>query len=101
MNLFISFCKIIMTPRLYRHNNKPLVKLYMSTLNPKKGFIAYLINGKLKGKFGMKIFDLYKTGDFVLIEGSINIKSKKKKMRKKKIITINIKKIRPAQIVFK
>lgn len=101
MNLFICCCKILMTPRLYRHNKKPLVKVYMSTLNNKKGLITYFIQAKSKGKLGLKIFDLYKKGDFVLIEGSVNIKYKKKKVKNKKIIIINIKQIHPAYIYFK
>lgn len=106
MNLFISLCKIIRTPRLYRYNNKPLVKVYMSTLNNKKGLITYIIEGKATGKLGFELFDLYRKGDFVLVEGSVNIKYQKKKiyqknLKNKKFIIINIKQIHAAHIVFK
>ena len=106
MNLFIGLCKIIMTPRLYRYNNKALVKVYMSTLNNKKGLITYFVQAKATGRLGFELFDLYRKGDFILIEGSVSIKHQKKKiyqknLKNKKFIVINVKQIHAAHIVFK
>lgn len=105
MNIVIFTGRILNQPRLLRYKKKVLTKLVVCVPNNKKGVSCYNIQANAKGKIGNEIFDIYRKGDFVIIEGSINIHSKKISINKKymkivKFITIRIKRIHPASLIF-
>nr|WCH56108.1 hypothetical protein [Calliblepharis sp.] len=77
MNLFIGTCKIINNPRLYQSNKTIFLKMTVSLFNKKKNIYLHPITVQAKGKIGIRIFDIYKKADFIMIEGSIKKKIKK------------------------
>lgn len=106
MNLFTFTGKIVKIPRLYRYNKKALTTIVLSTVNNKKGLFSYTVYCRAKNKLARTIFDLYRKGDFVIIEGSITIKQKsiinhQSKNKIKNFIVLKIHQIHPVSIVFK
>nr|AOM64531.1 putative single-stranded DNA binding protein [Riquetophycus sp.] len=98
MNLFICKARIVTTPRLYRDKQKALTKMMLCLYNNKKSSSFYFTYAQAKGKVAHFIFDGYKKGSFIIIQGSTTIRSKKsssinKKIRLKKKIIIKIKKV--------
>ncbi|CCP38187.1 putative single-stranded DNA binding protein (plastid) [Chondrus crispus] len=105
MNIFISTGRIVKHPKLLRYKHKTLVRTMICVPNNKKKATFYLINVNSKGKIGNDIFDIYRKGDFVVIEGLVSIKFKKISMNNKyikniKYINIKINKIHPASLIF-
>ena len=98
MNLFIFTARIITVPRLYRHNKKPIAQMWLCLANTKKKSPWYNICANARGKLAHQIFQIHRKGDFVIIKGSITIKSKKisssgQSFKVKKNIKIQIQKI--------
>nr|YP_009295692.1 conserved hypothetical plastid protein [Mastocarpus papillatus]AOL58176.1 conserved hypothetical plastid protein [Mastocarpus papillatus] len=105
MNICTITGKILKQPRLLRYNKKALTKIFICMPNNKRGVSFYNIKAHATGKIGMEIFDVYRKGDFVIIEGFINIKIKKITMNNKyikiiKSIHIKINRIHPASLIF-
>ena len=106
MNLFVSTSRIVTQPKLIRYKQKALTNMVLSILNDKKGSFFYTLKAKAKNKLAHEIYDTYRQGDFVIVEGFITIKTKKiitnkNKFRTKKIVTLRINQIHPASIIFK
>ena len=96
MNLFIFVARIVTVPRLYRYKQKAITKMLICLPNVKKCSTFYYITAQAKSKLAHYIFDIYKKGNFVIIQGSLNIKSykyydmnSKRKYNKKLIIKVH------------
>nr|QOS04630.1 putative single-stranded DNA binding protein [Sarcopeltis skottsbergii] len=105
MNIFICTGRIIKHPKLLRYKHKRLINTVICVPNNKKKATFYLINTSGRGKVGNEIYDIYRKGDFVMIEGLISIKSHKINMNNKyikhiKYINIKINRIHPASLIF-
>nr|QVY58011.1 putative single-stranded DNA binding protein [Betaphycus gelatinus] len=106
MNLFIFTCRVISKPKLLRYKKQSFVYMKFSLCNDKKGIDFYNVVALAKSKVVNQIFDIYKKGDFIIVEGSIKIKSHRinaicKNYNVKKLITIKINKIHPTHHAFK
>lgn len=102
MNLFICTARIITTPRLSLDKQKPLTQMIVCMHNHKKRYLSYYVYTKVKGKLAHKVFEMYNTGDFIVVQGSIKMKVRKiqysnKNTKTKKYIIINVHKIYPAK----
>ena len=100
MNLFTCTARIITTPRLSLYKKKALTQAIICLYNSKKKSLWYGAYTRSKGKLAKQIFNMYNSGDFVIIQGYISIKSKKvdskiKNLKTKKFIILKITKIYP------
>lgn len=77
MNLFICVARIVTVPRLYRYKQKAITKMLICLPNYKKCSAFYYITAQAKSRLAHYIFDIYKKGNFVIIQGSLSIKSHK------------------------
>lgn len=105
MNIFIFTGRIIKHPKLLRSKNKTLTSTIICVPNSKKSVPFYLLKVSGSTKVGNEIFDIYRKGDFVMIEGLIQIKSQRIKINSKyikhiKSIDIKVNKIHPASLIF-
>nr|YP_009774099.1 putative single-stranded DNA binding protein [Caulacanthus okamurae]QIZ74716.1 putative single-stranded DNA binding protein [Caulacanthus okamurae] len=94
MNVFIVTCKIISQPRLLRYKKKPLTTVIVLLYNNKTDKPLYHVTASARGKLGAELFHLYKQGDLVIVEGTIEIKKEKIYLNSsypKNVKTINLK----------
>uniref|UniRef100_UPI003001DACC putative single-stranded DNA-binding protein Ycf41 n=1 Tax=Anunuuluaehu liula TaxID=3049639 RepID=UPI003001DACC len=105
MNTVILTGRIINQPKLLRYKKKAFTQIVICVPNNKKGLSFYNIKAGAKGKIGSRIFDIYRKGDFIIIEGLITIKSKKISINNKyvkivKSVNIKVNRIHPASLIF-
>nr|YP_010904258.1 hypothetical protein REQ04_pgp118 [Catenella fusiformis]WCH57509.1 hypothetical protein [Catenella fusiformis] len=107
MNIFIFTSRIVSLPRLYFDKKKVCIYMILCLRNSKKSRLWYNIKTFGRGKISNYIFDMYKKGDFVTIEGSIKVQLQKESsirsnyQKNNKLVYIKINKIYPARYVFK
>nr|QVY58217.1 putative single-stranded DNA binding protein [Eucheuma denticulatum] len=106
MNLFIFTCRVISRPKLFRYKKQSFVFMQLSLCNPKKGTNFYNIVALAQNKEVGQIFEVYKKGDFIIVEGCIKIRlqrihSTTKNYNTKKLVTITINKVHPTHHTFK
>nr|YP_010904057.1 hypothetical protein REQ00_pgp117 [Caulacanthus ustulatus]WCH57308.1 hypothetical protein [Caulacanthus ustulatus] len=106
MNIFIATCKIVSQPRLLRYKKKSVTIMILLLYNNKKKAPWYCIIAIAKGKIGAEIFNLYKQGDLIILEGSIQIINEKNFVSGNysetiKIINLKVKMIHPTHHLLK
>ena len=104
MNIFIFTARIIKHPKLLRTKTKTLTSTIICVPNSKKSVPFYLVRVNGSTKVANEIFDIYRKGDFVMVEGLIHIKSQRIKINSKyikylKSIDIKVNKIHPASLI--
>lgn len=101
MNICILTARLIKKPRLiFKHNNF-IVEIFICIPNNNNTLLCHNIKCRATGKIAKNIFDLYKKGDFILIEGLIQVNrnqilNKSKSLKVIKSLYIKVKKIHPA-----
>lgn len=106
MNLFVFTCRVINRPRLLRYNKQSFICMKFSLCNNKKGTNFYNVVALAKDKVVSQIFEIYKKGDFIIVEGFMKIRLQRinsinKNYNTKKLVTIKINKVHPTHHAFK
>lgn len=99
MNLFTCTARVITIPELSFYKKKSLAQMIVCVQNNKKRSLWYYIYTKAQGKLAREIFNTCSRGDVIIMQGYMNIISKKviinNNLRKKSFINLRIKKIYP------
>jgi hypothetical protein len=80
MNLCFLTVQIATWPQRYvSKKGKLFTHFFIRVPNPKKGRSSFYINATARGETGKHLFYWYEPGDYIIIEGRINLQTDQKK----------------------
>nr|YP_009294447.1 putative single-stranded DNA binding protein [Asparagopsis taxiformis]AOM65930.1 putative single-stranded DNA binding protein [Asparagopsis taxiformis] len=105
MNICILTARILNRPKLLFRHNSFVISLIICIPNNKPHLVWSHIQCKARGKIAKNIFDLYRQGDYIIVEGYLKIDQKKvykneKKLFVNKVISIQVQKVHPTSLTF-